>query len=102
MAFLDNMVQDSISILEITVMNFTQINLMNLLVVLTGALGVYLMFKLKKFGFFIYLLYCAAELYTAYHFFGDLTVMVFSMALTGLISLVFVILYAVNLKRMTE
>ena len=102
MPFLDNILLDTISLLEITIMNFTQINLVNLLVVATGAFGVLLMFKLKKIGFLIYLLYCCAELYAAYYFFGDLSVMVMSMAITGLISVVFIILYAVNLKRMTE
>lgn len=101
-AFFDNMIIDSISLLEITIMNFTQINLTNLLVVMTGALGVLMMFKLKKIGFFIYLIYCCSEIYAAYYFFGDLRVMMMSIAFSGLISVVFIILYAVNLKRMTE
>lgn len=100
--FLDSMLADSVKIMELTIMNFVQLNLMNLLVVSTGALAVYLMFKLKKAGFFVYILYCIAELYVVYHFFGDLGVMVMSMAVTGIASIVFIILYAVNLKRMTE
>ena len=67
-SFLDNALADTISLLEITIMNFTQINLVNVLVAATGALGVLMMYKLNKIGFLIYLIYCCAELFVIYYF----------------------------------
>jgi len=102
LSFIDNMMNDAISILEITMMNFNLINLMNLLVVAIGALAAFLMYKLKKTGFYLYLVYCAMELTVVYYFFGDLSSIVLSMVLSGFFSILFVIMYSVNLKRLTE
>ena len=100
--FLTSLVDGTIGILEITIINFTQINLTNLLVLLIGSFSVLLMYRLKKIGFLLYLVYCISELYVYNYFYGELSATIISLFSTGLISLVFIIMYSVNLKRMTE
>jgi len=102
MPFIENMMNDALAVLDITMMNFTQINLMNLLVGLTGAFAAFLMYKLKKVGFLLYLVYCAMEIAVVYYFFGNLSSIVLSMIITGFFSILFIIMYSVNVKRMTE
>jgi hypothetical protein len=82
--------------------NFYAINLINLLVVLMGALGVFLMYKLKKKGFVFYIIYCITELGVIQYYFGHISTTIFSLFTTGFVSTLFIILYGVNLKRMTE
>ena len=100
--WLDTAIDAGLPYLTILIDNFYRINLMNLLVILTGALGVFLMYKLKKIGFLFYILYCILELGVIQYYFGHISTTIFSLFTTGLVSALFLILYGVNLKRMTE
>ena len=66
-----------------------EIATMNLVLSLISLLGAILMFNLRRIGFF---------LYTAAAGFGFLTLV--QMTLSGIVTLAFVIMYAVNLKHM--
>jgi len=98
--FLDGMLETSMELMDVMASNIMEISLLNMGVVLLGALGVYLMYSLKKAGFIIYLIYCFAELYVINRFFGELSTSIFMIGSTALFSVVFIVLYGVNLKRM--
>ena len=100
--WLDTALEAGLPYITVLIENFYRINLMNLLVVVTGAFGVFLMYKLKKIGFVFYILYCALELGVVQYYFGHISTTIFSLFTTGLVSALFIILYGVNLKRMTE
>jgi hypothetical protein len=100
--WVNTMISTGKGFIDVFLDNFYNISLLNLLVVMTGAFGVYLMYKLKKIGFVFYIAYCAMELGVLQYYFGHLSMTIFSLLSTGLVSVLFIILYSVNLKRMTE
>ncbi|HEY0978816.1 MAG TPA: hypothetical protein VGE21_15190 [Flavobacteriales bacterium] len=67
---------------------------------LLSLLGVWMMWNLKKTGFWIYLLATLGGLITPLIWLGSSMVALLTLGFAGLISIVFVILYAVNLKHM--
>lgn len=73
---------------------------MQLLVALLSALGAYFMFNLRKIGFWVYLLAKVIGILYLFIFIGInmLTAAWASMAL--FVSLIMIVLYAINLKRM--
>jgi len=101
-AILDNAIEMSIQTLELTLENFQLYHIGNALIFLTGIFAVYLMFNLKKTGFYLYITYLISNIVLYGYVLGELPTSTASMAMTGVMSLVFIILYAVNLKRMTE
>ena len=98
---INNMLSGAEEILYKTIENFNAIQLSTIVGLLIGALGVYLMFQLKKSGFFLYVLYSVIIPFISLYFIGSSAIIVIGIASTGLISVVFLILYAVNLKRMS-
>jgi hypothetical protein len=85
-----------------TLENFYEIHIGTVISLLIGLLGVYLMYSLKKAGFYLYLVYCIAGLLIMPMFLGTNWVVLASLILGGVFSVGFVIMYGVNLKRMTE
>ena len=78
--------------------NFYGIYISSFLISAVGIFSIYLMFNLNKKGFYLYLVYAFLSPLVAYYFFKDSTSLI-----TGLIiSIVFVIMYKANLKRMTN
>jgi len=100
--FFDKILASSVETLVVTLENFQIYHIGSVLVFLVGILSAYLMFKLKKIGFFLYVLYCFGGLAFYYSIFGETSSAMLTMMLTGVMSIVFIILYGVNLKRMTE
>ena len=99
---LDQAVEASIQLLEITLGNFQLYHVGNTLIYLIGIFSVYLMFNLKKIGFYLYLVYAVAGVWFYDMMFGELPTSFMTVILMSLMSVVFIILYSVNLKRMTE
>ena len=73
----------------------------NLVISLIGLAGVWMMWKLKKTGFWLYLLASVAGLVSAFYFLGvdGLFAGITTIAAT-VITIVFVILYGVNVRHM--
>ena len=73
---------------------------MNLVLSLISLLGAILMFNLRRIGFFLYTAAQILMLFVMPYFagFGFLTLV--QMTLSGIVTLAFVIMYAVNLKHM--
>lgn len=77
-----------------------EIATMNLVLSLISLLGAILMFNLRRIGFFLYTAAQILMLFVMPYFagFGFLTLV--QMTLSGIVTLAFVIMYAVNLKHM--
>lgn len=101
-AFLDAAVESSIQTFEITLENFQLYHFGNTLIFLTGIFSVYLMFNLKKIGYYLYIAYLLASIFFYHMLFGELPTSIMTVVMMGFISLVFAILYGVNLNRMTD
>lgn len=71
------------------------------LVALLSAFGAYRMFQLKKQGFWIYITAKGIGLITPIIFLGANILVFLGLAFSAFIGLIMVVLYAVNLKRMS-
>lgn len=100
--FADNLITDAIEVMEKTITHFESIQLATMVALLVGALSVYLMFQLKKMGFLLYVIYTVLYSIIPFYFLGSGMVVMLSQVLYLFISIVFLILYGVNLKRMTK
>ena len=95
------MMESALEMLEKTIENFSAINISTMLALLIGGLGVYMMFNLKKMGFGLYVLYCIAIPAVSIAFLGSSQAVMMSIGINAFISIAFIIMYGVNLKRMT-
>ncbi len=66
-----------------------------------SLLGVWMMWNLKRNGFWMYLAAAIAGLMVPIYFLGGSLTAILSVGFMGLITLIFIILYAVNLKHMS-
>jgi len=101
-AFADNLVSDAIGMLENTITYFESIQLATMVALLIGALSVYLMFQLKKVGYLLYIVYTILFSSVSFYYLGSGVMVWLSQSLYILAGIVFLILYGVNLKRMTK
>ena len=95
------LVEENIAILEATQQKFYSITGLKLANLILGAYAVFLMFNLKKRGFFLYLVYSAVPVASTLYFFGTGPLMTFWVALIIVFSILFCTLYAFQLKRMS-
>ena len=80
--------------------NAKPIGYANIVLSLLSLLGVWQMWNLKKSGFWMYVAASVAGLIVPMVFLGGGMLTLMSVGFGGLISIVFIILYAVNLKHM--
>lgn len=97
--FAYNSVENGLIALEKTSQNLGQITGVNVLFALLSLLGVFLMFKLKKNGFYLYtfanFFWCLVPLVLI-----DFNAAMMTAIMYGIMTIIFVILYAMNLKHM--
>lgn len=94
------MLDSAMDLAERTAKNAKPIGISNILLSLLSLFGVWQMWNLRKSGFWLYLLASVGGLVTTVYFLGGSMMAIFSMGVAGFFSLVFIILYAVNLKHM--
>ncbi|MFK8038866.1 MAG: hypothetical protein AB8B74_11285 [Crocinitomicaceae bacterium] len=94
--FMKSVLEQAMVVLDRTIENFYAIYLGNIIALLIGVLAVYLMFTLKKIGFFLYVLYAAIAIGVASYYIGAATAL-----MDIIVSIAFIIMYGVNYKRMT-
>ncbi|MFT3885973.1 MAG: hypothetical protein QM724_11245 [Flavobacteriales bacterium] len=80
--------------------NARSINLGGAISAVLSLIGVWMMWNLRKVGFWIYLLATLLGLAVPLHYIGTNVVGFGYVGFFGFISLIFIILYAVNLKHM--
>jgi len=95
------MMEDGLAMAKTAAEKAKPIGYTNLALTLLGLLGVWQMWNLKKNGFWLYLIASIGGLIAPLVFLGTSMVAIMSVGLIGLISIVFIILYAVNLKHMS-
>jgi hypothetical protein len=99
--FVTNMMDESLATLDIVQENFWLINGVSALSILIGFFAVYLMFKLKRVGYYLYIAYSIIPIIMTMSLFSQFKISMWGLAFSGLFSVVFLILYGVQLKRMS-
>ncbi len=94
------MTEEAIAMAEKSVEKAKPIGYTNIIIALLSLLGVWLMWNLKKNGFWLYTLATVAGLITPFIFLGGGMMMMLGVGFLGVISLIFVVLYGINLKHM--
>ncbi|MBP8822943.1 MAG: hypothetical protein KBH07_04825 [Flavobacteriales bacterium] len=94
------MLDSAMDLAEKTAANATPIGISTIVLSLISLFGVWQMWNLRKNGFWLYVLSSVAGLATTVYFLGGSMVAILSVGFAGFFSLVFIILYAVNLKHM--
>lgn len=98
--FAAKMGEQAIALAEKSVENAKPIGYSGIALSLLSLLGVWWMWNLKKAGFWVYVLATVVGLITPIIFLGGGMMTILGVGFMGLFSLVFIILYAVNLKHM--
>lgn len=94
------MMDQALAMAEKQVENATPIGISGLLLSVISLLGVWMMWNLKKTGFWLYVLASVASLIVPIVFLGGGLMTFLGVGFMGVIALIFIILYAVNLKHM--
>lgn len=99
-AFMSGFLNSSMEVLQATAMHAREIAVMQLVLSLLSLLGAILMFQLRRSGFFLYTAAQILALFVLPYFAGFSTLVVIGMLWSAFISLIFIVMYAVNLKYM--
>lgn len=94
------MMDSAMEITEKTAANAKPMGISGIVIALLSLFGVWQMWNLKKNGFWMYLLATIAGLVVPLVYLGGSMMAIASVGFVGFFSLVFIILYAVNLKYM--
>ena len=97
--FLYDMTVNSMVVLEKTKENLVPMTAANVAFALLSLLGIFLMFRLKKNGFYLYSVVNLFWMLVPVYFIG-MEVGMMMLGFGALITILFIILYAVNLKHM--
>jgi hypothetical protein len=95
-----NMMESAIVMAEKAAENAKPMGYAEIVLALLSLFGVWQMWNLKKNGFWMYLLASVAGLILPVIFLGGGLMTILSVGIGGFFSVVFIILYAVNLKHM--
>lgn len=98
-----NMMKDYKSFIETTIQNIIPLNLSNLILYLIEGFAVLLMYNLKKIGFWVYVLCQFGFIAVFINFYPDDNVLTtISITFSVITSVIFCILYGLNLKHLTK
>lgn len=101
-AMISDILSSTMTSLQATFMHAREIAVIKLVLSVISLLGAVLMFQLRRFGFYLYTAAQILALFVWPYFAGFSMYIGIMMFFSGLISLIFIILYAVNLKYMTR
>lgn len=94
------MMDQALAMAEKQVENATPLGISGLLLSAISLLGVWMMWNLRKMGFWLYVLASVASLIMPIVFLGGGLMTFLSVGFMGVIAIIFIVLYAVNLKHM--
>jgi hypothetical protein len=95
-----DMLDGAVLMAEKTVEQARPIGITGLALALLSIFGIWQMWNLRKAGFWLYLVTSLLGLVSTFFFLGSGLVVVFAVAFMAFLSLILIILYAVNLKHM--
>lgn len=101
-SFLTGFLNSSMEVLQATAAHAREIAVMQLVLSVISLLGGIMMFQLRRFGFYLYTAAQILALFVLPYFAGFSTLVVIGMLWSAFISLIFIILYAVNLRYMVK
>lgn len=101
-AFWNGFLNSSLEMLQATMLHAQEIHICNLVLYVVSLLGAILMYQLRRMGFYLYTTAQILLLFVLPYFVGFSTVVVIGMFFSGALALVFIILYALNLKYMNR
>jgi len=96
----ERMMEEGIAAAEQGVVNAKPLGIASLVLSLVGLVGVWMMWNLKKLGFGIYTAASVLGMVVPLFILDFSMVTLLGLGIGGLISVIFIILYAVNLKHM--
>ena len=99
-SFLSGILSSSQEVMQATMMHAKSIAVISLVLSLLSLCGAILMFSLRRIGFYIYTVAQLLLLFVVPYFAGFSMIVVMGMLFSALFSVVFIILYALNLKAM--
>lgn len=99
-SFMSNFLSSSMEVLQVTAAHAYEIAAINLVLALLSLLGAILMFQLRRIGFYVYVTAQILFLFVMPYFAGFSTLVVIGMFGSAFFSLLFVSMYAVNVKYM--
>lgn len=99
-SWLASLMNSSLEVLQTIIRHGKAIYSFAILFSLMSLVGAFLMFRLKKLGFYLYVLAQLAALFVLPFYSGWSMVVVLSILGSGFISLVFIVLYAVNYNKL--
>lgn len=94
------LLDSGMEIAQRTAENAVAISISGILLSLLSLIGVWMMWNLRKSGFWLYLISTVVGLIVPLYFIGGSMMAIMSIGFIGFFSLLFIILYAVNLKYM--
>jgi hypothetical protein len=94
-------VEDTIEMLYISRDNFTTMMIINFVALIIGLISVFLMFQLRKIGFHLYIGYSILSVAYWLFYFSGLSFGWILISTTAIFSILFIILYGTQLKKMT-
>lgn len=94
------LMDSAMEVTENSVKNAKPIGISGIAFSLLSLFGVWLMWNLRKNGFWLYLIASIAGIITHLYFLGGGMASLLALGVTGFFTLLFIILYAVNLKHM--
>jgi len=94
-------VEESIEMLYISRDNFSTMMIINFVALIIGLIGVFLMFQLRKIGFYMYIGYSIISIAYWLYYFSGMTFGWIIISTTAIFSALFIILYGTQLKKMT-
>ncbi len=99
-AFVNGIFNSSMEILKITAEHGREIAMMSLVLSLLSLAGAILMFNLRRFGFYLYVAAQFLILFVIPYFTGFSSLVLIGIVYSAIPTIIFVILYAINLKHM--
>lgn len=93
-------IEEAMEMLHIAQDKFMLLNGIELISLLLGAVGVFFMFKQRKLGFHLYIVYTLGSVLYFTYFFGHLSMGVAFAITSALLGGLFVLLYGLQLKHM--
>ncbi|MBX2980842.1 MAG: hypothetical protein KF905_16265 [Flavobacteriales bacterium] len=97
----ERMMEEGLAAAEQTVQHAQPIGISGLALSALSLFGVWLMWNLKRNGFYLYVLAGIGGLIAPIAILGTSSVVIMGMGISGFFTVLFIVLYAVNLKHMS-
>lgn len=101
-SFLTGFMESSMDVLQVKALHAKEIASLQLVLGLISLIGAILMFQLRRVGFFLYAAAQVVELFILPYFAGFALVVLAGMFFSSIFTILFIVLYALNLKYMNR